>query len=342
MKIRLRYLISDTDRNGNVRFYVRVPGKKKIRINASPLTEDFMLAYREAISNDGADARQADEYKQGSFRHLCIQYFSSHKFRSNDPSTRNWQRRALESICMKHGAKPVAMMETRHVRKIRNEKDEKPAAANMRMKALRAMFSWANEEEITSVNPTIGVKNIKYVSKPHHAWTEEEFGQFYAHHPLGSKARLALDILRFTTGRREDAPRLGRQHIHNGRVKFTQAKNEDRTPINIDIPLHPQLAASIAAAETGNLTLLITDYGKPYTTNGFGNKFKNWCREANLPHCSAHGVRSGTATALAEGGATTHQIMAVTGHRTLSEVERYTKAANRPRLADDAMAKLKQ
>ena len=86
---------------------------------------------------------------------------------------------------------------------------------------------------------------------------------------------------------------------------------------------------------------LITEYGKPFTANGFGNKFKDWCRQANLPHCSAHGVRKGTSVALAEAGATPHEIMAVTGHQTLEEVERCTKAARRKKTADAAMAKLK-
>src|SRR4051795_5040679 len=115
MKYRLRYLVSDSDRHENVRFYVRVPGRKKVRIYGTPLTNDFMRAYHEAISGADCDIPQAGEYKPGSFRHLCIQYFSSHKFKSNDPSTRNWQRRTLESICAKHGAKPVAMMASRHV-----------------------------------------------------------------------------------------------------------------------------------------------------------------------------------------------------------------------------------
>jgi integrase/recombinase XerD len=78
----------------------------------------------------------------------------------------------------------------------------------------------------------------------------------------------------------------------------------------------------------------------PFTANGFGNKFKDWCRQANLPHCSAHGVRKATSTAPAEAGATPHEIMAVTGHQTLEEVERYTKTASRRKTADAAMAKL--
>ncbi len=27
---------------------------------------------------------------------------------------------------------------------------------------------------------------------------------------------------------------------------------------------------------------MITEYGKPFTANGFGNKFKDWCRQADL------------------------------------------------------------
>lgn len=339
MKTRLRYLIKDTDRHGNDRYYVRVPGRRKVRLNGTPLSEAFMQEYREAVEGVEPATLQAAEVKPGSFRHLCVQYLGSEKFKANDVSTRGWQRRTLDSICKKHGHKPVALMQSRHVRLIRNEKSR--AAANQRMKALRAMFGWANEEEVTSVNPTLGVKNVKYLSAGHHTWTEDEVAQFYVRHPLGTKARIAIDLIRYTTGRREDIPRFGPQHIKDGRFKFRQAKNEDRAPIDIDIPVHPDLAASIAAYDSKHLTFLTTAFGKPFTTNGFGNKFKDWCRQADLPHCSAHGVRKFTATELAENDATPHQIGSVTGHTSLKEIERYTKKAQRSKMATEAMAKLK-
>ena len=341
MRIRFKHLIEDRDRHGNIRLYVRVPGRPKVRIRATFGTDEFMAAYSAAISDQVTAPRQAKDAKPGSFRYLCIRYYGSAAYKSLDNSTRNWQRRALDEIAQEHSAKPVAMMAARHVRRIRDAKIETPAAANQRVKALRAMFSWANEAEETTVNPTIGVKKLKYVSAGHHTWTAEEIEQFNERHPIGTQARLALDIIRYTTGRREDAPRLGLQHIRGGRIRFQQAKNEHRNPIDIDIPLHPALAATIAATKVGNMTFLITEYGKPFTANGFGNKFKDWCRQANLPHCSAHGVRKATSTALAESGATPHEIMAVTGHQTLEEVERYTKAARRKLTADSAMAKLK-
>jgi integrase/recombinase XerD len=343
MRIRLKHLVEDRDRHGNVRCYVRLPGKRKVRIRTLPGTREFMEEYQAAIATAAeAPRRQADEAKKGSFRYLCRRYYASAAYKALDISTRNWQRRAIDEVAREHGGKPVAMMAPRHVRRLRDAKIETPAAANQLVKALCALFSWANEAEETTVNPTIGVKKLKYRSEGHHTWADEEIQQYYERHPLGTKPRLALDLLRYTTGRREDAPRLGRQHIREGRVRFRQAKNEHRNPIDIDIPLHPALAESIAAAKvSANMTFLLTEFGKPFTANGFGNKFKDWCRQANLPHCSAHGVRKATSTALAEAGATPHEIMAITGHQTLEEVERYTKAASRKKTADSAMAKLR-
>lgn len=342
MRVPLKYICEDVDRHGNVRCYVRAPGKRKVRIRALPGTPEFMEEYQAAIATAvEAPLRQADEAKRGSFRHLCIRYYSSATYKALDVSTRGWQRRALDEIAQDHGVKQVAAMQARHVRRLRDARAETPAAANQRLKALRALFSWANEAEETTVNPTIGVKKLKYRSDGHHTWTDEEIQKYYERHPLGSQARLALDLLRYTTGRREDGPRLGRQHIRDGRIRFRQAKNEHRNPIDIDIPLHPALAKSIAAANVGsNMTFLLTEFGRPFTANGFGNKFKDWCRQADLPHCSAHGVRKATSTQLAEAGATSHEIMAVTGHTSLKEVERYTKAASRKKTADSAMRKL--
>ena len=42
---------------------------------------------------------------------------------------------------------------------------------------------------------------------------------------------------------------------------------------------------------------------------------------------------------LAEAGNTAHELMAISGHKTLKEVQRYTAAADKKRLADSAMAK---
>jgi len=91
----------------------------------------------------------------------------------------------------------------------------------------------------------------------------------------------------------------------------------------------------MAASPSDHLTFPVTEYGRPFTANGFGNWFRERCDEAGLRHCSAHGLRKAGAAA-ADNGATTHQLMAIFGWETVKQ-ENYTKKANRRRLAGDAM-----
>jgi integrase/recombinase XerD len=342
VKLRFKYVVEDVDRNGNVRLYFRRKGQAKIRLPGMPGSHEFIAAYSSALASSEQQQPQGlQRAGKGSFGYVCRAYYASPTFKALDASTQSWRRRALDAISIKHGDKPVAQMSGKHVRMLRDDKADFPGAARNRLKALRALFRWAVEEDEAPHDPTIGVKAITYVTKGHHSWTIEEVETYERQHPLGTKSRLAMAILLYTSWRREDAVRLGPQHVRGGRIRYRQAKNEHRNPVDMDIPLHRDLAEAIATSPSDHLTFLVTEYGKPFTPNGFGNAFKDWCRQANLPHCSAHGLRKALATRLAERGATPHEIMAITGHQSLEEVEVYTRAARKSLLADSAMSKLK-
>jgi site-specific recombinase XerD len=93
----------------------------------------------------------------------------------------------------------------------------------------------------------------------------------------------------------------------------------------------------IDGSPIGDLTCLVTEYGMPFTVNGFGNWFRDRCNEAGLPHCSAHGLRKAGAKTAAENGATPHQLMSIFGWLTLKEAERYTQEAQRKLMAAAGM-----
>ena len=342
VKIRLKHLIEDVDRHGNVRRYVRLPGMPKVQIRGVPGSEEFMASYHEALARKSGGPRQARAAARGSFRYVCQQYFASASFRALDSSTTAMRRRALEAICLKHGEKPVALMQARHVRQLRDELADTPPSANLRLKALRALFRWAVEADEAPHNPAHEVDIIRYVEKGSHSWSLEEIAAFETRHPIGTQARLAMAILLYTAGRREDAVRLGPQHLSHGRLRYRQAKNEHRSPVDMDIPVHPDLQTVIDATPSGHLTFLVSNRRRPFTPQGFSHTFRDWCNQAGLPHCTPHGLRKATAARLAERGATAHEIMAITGHRTLEEVERYTRAARQAGLANSAMAKLRK
>ena len=167
-----------------------------------------------------------------------------------------------------------------------------------------------------------------------------EIQQYEEKHSVGTTARLALALLLYLAQRRSDIVAIVPQHVRDGWLTLTQAKNAENNPITLSIPIIPELVRIIDATPTGHLAFVVTEFGRPFTANGFGNKFRQWCDEAGLPQCSAHGLRKASAAWLAELGCSAKQIMAITGHQTLKEVERYVKSAEQRKLARAAMAKL--
>jgi integrase len=124
------------------------------------------------------------------------------------------------------------------------------------------------------------------------------------------------------------------QAFHSGRwIAFTQHKNRNKSPVTLTIRVLPELEHLLAEGPTGALSFLETQFGKPFTANGFGDWFRRRCNEAGLPHCSAHGLRKAGATIAADNGATAHQLMAIFGWTTLKQAELYTKKADQKRLA---------
>jgi len=209
------------------------------------------------------------------------------------------------------------------------------APSSARNAAAKALMAFAVGDGWRQDNPTTGTKRIKSRTDGFHTWTEEEIAQFEAVHPVGGKARLALALLLYTPQRRSDVVGIGRQHIRNGVLHIKQKK----TGASLAIPVHPELARIIAATPSGNLTLLTTSFGKTFTAAGFGNWFRERCNEAQLPgHCAAHVLRKAACRRLAEAGCSANVIASISGHRTLTEVSRYTRAADQERLARAGVA----
>jgi integrase len=228
------------------------------------------------------------------------------------------------------------MLSTAHLLMLRDRKADKPGAANNRLKYLSAMLGWAVERGIMRSNPARDARPIRYASSGFHAWTREEVQQFQKRHPVGTKAHLALGLLLFLGVRRGDVVTLGKQHIRAGWISFIPRKTRYKRARMSEKPILRELAQIIAASPCGDLSFLVTAYGKPFTAAGFGGWFRERCDEAGLPQCSAHGLRKIGATIAAEAGATDRQLMALFDWDTAGQATVYTAAANRKRLAGEA------
>ncbi|MFN5998699.1 MAG: tyrosine-type recombinase/integrase [Paracoccaceae bacterium] len=169
----------------------------------------------------------------------------------------------------------------------------------------------------------------------YHMWTEAEISQFLAHHGPGTKARLAAFLILNSGAARQDLVRLGSQNVREGRISYRRHK----TGVGGDYEILPELAREIEALPKGQLLFLTHQRGRPYTVESFGNWFKDQCRAAGLPHCSAHGLRKGQATRIADAGGGELEIMSFLAHATSKEGGTYVKKANRAKLADKALAR---
>ncbi|MGA8758837.1 MAG: tyrosine-type recombinase/integrase, partial [Stellaceae bacterium] len=227
-----------------------------------------------------------------------------------------------------------------HIAKILSQ--QKPFAAHNWLKALRSLMKFSVQLGLREDDPTDGIERIKAKAGRIHTWTEAEIAQFETHYPVGSRARMAMALLLYSGQRRSDVVRMGPQHIRNGVLFVRQQKTGmEKADEVLEIPVHPDLARIIAASECGNLAFLTTSYGAPFTVAGFGNLFRNWCNEAGLSSaCSAHGLRKAACRRLAEAGCSAPQIAAISGHKSLAEVQRYVEAANRAKMAQAAMLHL--
>jgi hypothetical protein len=143
-------------------------------------------------------------------------------------------------------------------------------------------------------------------------------------------------LLLYTTQRRGDVVKMGRQHVKDGVLTVKQQK----TGVPLAIPVHPELRTVLDATPGEHLTFLVTTTGKPYGPNHFSESFREWCDAAGLPkRCSAHGLRKAPCRRFAEAGCSANEIMAHSGHGTMKELVRYTKGADQARLARNAMTR---
>lgn len=375
-----RYVHHDPDRHGNDRLYFikwnpDIKKLRKRRLREEVGTAAFFEEYAAALADrpyvkaaPNPDKRPAaQQVKPNTLRWLCAKYMrESLEFRNYDIETQKNRRRILNALCREPASDddpqeigdlgcdiPQAKIELLVNRKALTSID----AANHRLKAIRKLSEWA-VKQTPKLIPVNRAKAVELLKRPktggHHTWTVPEIELYVERHPAGTKAHLALMLFLLLGQRISDVHKFGKQHIrlprhiapklrkiHAGRwLAFRQHKNRNKDPIDLIIPILPQLETILQEAKDartlGTMTFLETTHGKPHTVKGLGNWFADRCTEAGVPG-RAHGLRKAGATLAAQNGATPHQLMAIFGWKTLAQAELYTKAVQQQLMAGGAM-----
>jgi integrase len=206
-----------------------------------------------------------------------------------------------------------------------------PHAARNHLKALRGLLQHAKHDVTRDLKPPRARTNR------HASWPPEVIAQYEARHPIGTKARLAFALARYTGAGRSEIARMGPQHIVDGVLIIARQK----TGVPANIPVHPELHAIIEATPvTGVSTFLVSRFGKPFNPNGLSDEFRGWCNSAGLPpKYRLHGLRHTMGKTLAEHGSNPHEIGSVLGHADIRSALHYSADVERKAMAQRAMSR---
>jgi integrase len=320
------------DRHGKARYRFRKKGLPPYTFRHAPGSAEFMVEYEQARQGT---ATQQDRFAPFTYDALIASFYRTARWLEMRDSSQRTYRGIIERFREKNGTKDVRSITTGAIDRKLSSMADTPAAANNLRKALARLHRHAVKLDWRKDNPVLATDAFKK-GKGWHPWSEDEIATFKARWPLGTRERLALELLLGTALRESDVVLVGRQHRKGDRLHLSHGKNDSQTVV----PIGPDLQAAMDAFDSGNLTYLATQYGKPFTVKGFYNWFKRACVKAALPHCSPHGLRKAVSRRLAEAGATALEGRAVTGHKTDRMFAYYAESASKEGLASVAMGKV--
>lgn len=336
-RVVMPYVHRFKDRHGKLRYYYRRSGDRK-PLRGDPGSPEFMSDYAAASAVFSPRAK-ISKGEDGTIARLVAEYTSSTQFKKLQPRTAANQRSIYNRFAEKHGKRLVAEMKRKHIDKMVAEMASTPGAANSFLSRLKTLMVYAVRNDWIETDPTYRLES--FAGGEFHTWTEEEIAKFESFWAIETRQRLAFALHVFTGQRRSDVHRMTWEHLDDGGIWVTQQKKgrNQKEHTRLWLPIHEDLMPILDAHRGGSGVILKTEYGNGFTVAGYGHWISAAIGQAGLPdRCVPHGLRKAAARRLAESGCSSKQIASITGHKTLSEVERYTVAADQKKMAKAAMA----
>lgn len=336
MPPRLPYLYREKTRHGTFVWYFR-PDRRgpRTRMPGDYGSPEFMAAYKAGLAGEPVRSHGDERPDPRTLEWLLKQWMLSSDWEKTATSTRKQRENFLRRVIADNPKLPFKAITAEHIRAGRERRKATPGAANNFVKTMRALFRWAEGAGHVEKSPASDVKKVVVKTDGFTPWTVDDLAKFRKHWPLGTRQRVAVEILVNTGLRRGDAVKLGRQHVKDG-VATIRA---EKTGVDIYIPILPALQEAILHGPTSDLAFLCGANGRPMHKESFGMFFREACDAAGVKG-SAHGVRKLAATVMAEEGATEEQLKAVFGWSTNEQSMIYTRSANRKKIAIEAAKKL--
>ena len=321
------HLHKEVNRHGKTDWYVRKGKGPRIRIKGEFGSPDFDEEYQAAVSCQAPSAKQ--KAAKGSLEWLWMLYRQTNAWTGLSLATRRQRENIMRTIIKDNGNQPLSKITGKAIKAGIDRR--KVHQGRHFLDTMRGMFQWALEAEHVRLDPTVGKKVVKPATQGFPDWDLDDIAAFHERWPLGTRQRVACDVLYYTGLRRGDAVVFGKQHVKNGVGRLMTEKTDEK----VFIPIEPELETTLAAGPCGDLSFIGTEDGKPYVKESFGNWFGEACRAAGIEK-SAHGLRKAGATRDANRGWSESELEAKYGWRGGRMASHYARKMNRERLAIQA------
>jgi hypothetical protein len=328
-----RKLPPNVDRVGKY-LYFRIGKGARIGLPRDPTSQDFRDAYAAAMGGPVAPIRTGLRIdKPGTMGALIASYKTSSEWSALRDTSKSGYRTRLEVMREKHGHRAVAGLTRDRIKVfILQPYADHPSAALDTLKKLRILIRHAIDIGWLKHNPSLGIKRPK--SKEIRAWTDEELVAFETRWPFGTIQRTAYSLMRYVGTARVDIHLMTWKQVEGGLATY----NRSKTGVSVYVSQHRDLQAALAATPRQHVTIINTEYGRPFSVDGFSNFIRKAMDAASLPlDCKPHGLRKVLGRKLADADASSHDIRSALGHITTAESDRYTREADRKKGGERAL-----
>jgi integrase len=242
-----------------------------------------MAAYQTALAAERPPIGR--RHQDGTVGDLVTSFYRSAAFNNLKASSQRAYRKILDPFAEKDGHRLVRDMPRRVAVSIIEEIGAtRPGAANLTLKVMRRLFAYAVKTELRPDNPFAGIETYKLGT--HHTWTDAEIAAYEAVWPIGTRQRLAFDLLLYTGQRVGDVAAWRRSDMRAGEIHFVQEK----TGTEMVIPLHPNLVESMKACPVKGMALFGQANGRPITGDGLSSIVERAAQAAGLTPRRSCGV----------------------------------------------------
>lgn len=320
-------------------FRTRTGGREtRIPLRGTPWSADYLAHYAELKETSNGAPKQSRK-PPGSLGAMIEAFRRSPEFTQLAPKTQRDYSKALERLEILLDF-PAAAIKRSDIVKLRNKAQiaSGARAADLFISVASRAFGIGLDLGFVDLNPAREIKRIAQ-SESYQPWPVEARAAFETSNPplhLMTAYRIGL----WTALRIGDVVRLGRQHDDGAGFTLRPSKTRKSSGVEIYIPAYSELRTHIETLPAGHLLFVTRGDGTPLRADTLSKEFRAWLKTIGIDGLHFHGLRHTTGTALAERGASAHEIMAILGHTTLQMAERYTKRAQQRQLAKSGMQKL--